>query len=130
MNPEKDAISVKIGIFSGRPNPEFSVKGKLIQKLVNMLETTLGKESIHPPPLPRLGDFYGFMVNIPENTAKKFDIPNQFKIYHGVITEIKPKKPKYWRDIKRIEQFLLSLAYEEGYGELLVDFGIEKPKEY
>ena len=47
-----------------------------------------------------------------------------------MITEIKPKKPKYWRDTKRIEKFLLALAYEEGYGELLVDFGIERPKEY
>lgn len=130
MEYGKEAISVKIGVFSGRPNPELSLRGEVAAKVVSMLKTTLGRESIHPPPSPRLGYYYGFLVQISKEMAKQLEIPMEFNVYHGVITEVraraKPEEQKHWRDVKQIEKFLLDLAYEQGFGKLLEEFGVEK----
>ena len=126
MKSGKDEITAKIGVFSGRPNPELSLRGEVAEKLASMLKATLGKESIHPPPSPRLGYYYGFLVQISKEMARQLEIPMEFNVYHGVITEVKPKEQNHWRDVERIEKFLVDLAYEQGYGKLLEEFGVEK----
>jgi|LGVF01.1.fsa_nt_gb hypothetical protein len=128
MESNKNRIIIEIGVFSGRRNPELSLSGEVAEKLVSMLKTTIGKKSIRPPPTPRLGHYYGFLVRTPKEMAKQLDLPLEFSVYNGVITEGKPQERKYWRDVAQIEKFLFDQAYEYGYGELLKEFGVEKQK--
>lgn len=129
MESKKDSITPILGVFSGRPNPELSLTGELVEKFASLVKATLGKEAIHPPPSPRLGCYYGFLVQIPKELAKRLELPTQFKVYHGVITEGEGREKKHWRDTAQVERFLINEANKQGHGELLEDFGVEKPKE-
>lgn len=126
MEENGDAIVVKIGVFSGRPNPEMSLTDDTAEKLADLVRATLGEESIHPPPPPRLGKFYGFLVQLPEQKSRALGLPAQVNVFSGVVTEMTAGKQKHWRDIREIGRFLLHLAYERGFGELLEQVGIEK----
>lgn len=126
MEPKKDAIIATIGIFSGRPNPELMLSGKVAEKLANLVKTTLGKESIHPPPPPRLGYYYGFLVQTSKELAKRLELPVEFNVYHGVITERYGQEQKHWRDVANVERFLIDQAYEQGHGDLLEKVGADK----
>ena len=126
MEPKKDAIIAKIGIFSGRPNPELMLSGKVAEALANLVKMTIGKESIHPPPPPRLGFYYGFRVKTSKEMAKRLKLPLTFNVYHGVVSERYGKEQKHWRDVANVERFLINHAYEQGHGDLLEKVGVEK----
>jgi hypothetical protein len=126
MESKQDAITVIIGVFSGRPNPELSLTGKVVKELANLVETTLGKEPIHPPPPTGLGYYYGFVLQSPKELAERFGFPVEFRVYHGVLTERAGREQKHWRDVAKVEQFLIDLAYEEGYGDVLEHVGVDK----
>lgn len=126
MGSKQDAIRVIVGVFSGRPNPELSLPGDVAEELANLVKETLGKEPIHPPPPPKLGYYYGFVLQSPKESAERLGIPAEFRVYHGVLTEREGRKQKHWRDVAQIERFLIDLAYEQGYGDLLEHVGVGK----
>jgi hypothetical protein len=128
MRKEKDAITVTIGIYSGRPNPELSLTGEAGEELAKLLKTAVGQEPIHPPPAARLGHYYGFRVQLAEDLASRFDLPTEFSIYHGVVTEQRGRAQSHWRDVAKVEEFLIGKAYEEGHGDLLKKAGAERPR--
>ncbi len=128
MEPKKDAITATIGIFSGRPNPEVLLTGGLAEEFASLVKTTIGKEPIHPPPPPKLGIYYGFFVQIPGELAKRLALPAEFNMYHGVLTEGKGREQNHWRDVAKVERFLIEQSLKQGHGELLEKVGVEKPK--
>jgi len=126
MATEKDGISVVVGLFSGRPNPEVTLTGKTADDLIDHAKKGIGKEPANPPPAPRLGEFYGFYIKVPAERAKASDLPTQFSVYKGVVTEQVGRENKYWRDVGNIEQFLVQRAYDQGHGDLLKLVGLER----
>ena len=126
MESDRDAITGIIGIFSGHRNPELSLTGETVKEFADLMHKTVGKEPIHPPPPARLGYYYGFFIHAPKELAKRFDLPSDFSLYHGVITERKGREKKHWRDVAGVEQFLINQAREQGYGELLEKGGVSK----
>lgn len=128
MESKKDAITARIGVFSGRPNPELSLTGEVLEELASLVKRTIGREPIHPPPPPRLGYYYGFLIQTPNELAKRLELPAEFSVYHGVIAEGKGREKRHWRDVAKVERFLIYQAYEQGLGEFLEKVGVEKPE--
>lgn len=128
MESGKDVIKAIIGVFSGRPNPELLVTGKAAEEFVGLAKKTIGVEPIHPPPPPKLWHYYGFIIRISGEMAKNLQLPAEFSVFQGVITEGKPKEKMYWRDVANVERFLIDQAYEQGYGNLLEEFGVSKSR--
>ena len=126
MESRKDAITGIIGIFSGHHNPELSLVGEAVKEFADLIKTTIGKEPIHPPPPARLGYYYGFLIHVPKELMKRFELPTELSVYHGVITERKDREQKHWRDVAKVEQFLINQAYKQGYGDLLDKVGVTK----
>jgi hypothetical protein len=126
MKPPEKAISVSVGLFSGRPNPEIVITGEAASTLAERLRSSIGKESTHPPPPPRLGFFYGFYLQVPAKLAKELEVPENFSVYSGVITEQGQREQRYWRDTGGVELFLMETAFQQGHGELLEKAGAQR----
>jgi hypothetical protein len=128
MEAKTAAITVIIGVFSGRPNPELMFTGEVAEEFANLVKATIGKEPIHPPPPPRLGYYYGFRVRIPSELVKRLELPAEFNVYQGVLTEGQGREQRHWRDVAKVERFLIDQAYKQGHGALLEKVGVEKPQ--
>lgn len=126
MESKPDAFNIVIGIFSGRPNPEMSLDAEVAEKFTDLVCSALGEERFHAPSSPGLGNYYGFFVRAPERLAKRYSVPTEFRIFHGVITEERGKAQFHWRDVANIERFLIEMAFEKGFGELLEHVGVRK----
>jgi hypothetical protein len=129
MEANRDAIIATLGVFSGRPNPEVSLVGEVAEEFVNLVKQTIGREPIHPPPPPKLWHYNGFLVQTPNELASRLELPARFSVHHGVLTEGRGREKKHWRDVANIERFLINQAYEQGHGDLLEEFGVDKAVE-
>ena len=128
MVPNDKDITASIGIFSGRENPRLLLDEKLSEQFAERIKSTVGKETIHAPPPPRLGFFYGFHVHVPAEQAKRLELSQEYNVYHGVITVIGSSKQDNWRDTADVEQFLLEQAMKQGHGDLLEKVGVAQQK--
>ena len=128
MEGNKDVILVKIGLFSGRPNPEMKLTDDMASQFADLVKSTVGKEPIHPPPPPKLGEFYGFFVQVPDQKVKELGLPAQASIFSGVLTDMTQQKQAHWRDVAGIERFLTRLDYEQDFGDLLRKVDVPEPK--
>jgi hypothetical protein len=128
MQVTQDAIAVRIGLFSGRPNPEMTLSGDDAARFAELVQSTVGGEPIHPPPAPRLGQFYGFLVLAPAPLARTLGLPPQMSIFAGVLTEMRDRSQVHWRDVGGVERFLVRLAYEQGFGDELRRAGVAEQR--
>ena len=128
MEPSTDAITVTIGIFSGRPNPQLTLSGPSAQEFANLVNATLGKDPIHPPPQPKLGFYYGFSVQTPRELATRLALPTDLYVYYGVVTQGTGREQRHWRDVANVERFLIQQAHQQGHGELLDKVSAPKPR--
>jgi len=127
MEDSKEMAKVTLGIFSGLPNPEMILTEENIIKYAEMVKSTVGKEDVYGPTPTKLGEFYGFMVIVSDDKAKELGIPKLANIIKGVFADMTiHNEPKYWRDLSRIEQFLIGLAYENGFADLLKKVGVKR----
>ncbi len=120
-------IVVTLGVFSGRPNPVLNLDREDAEKLAEMVHGIIGKEAIHPPPHPKLGEFYGFSLKVPGELSKQFMLPKKMGIYSGVLTEGQGGEQRHWRDPGKIENFLTGYAFKKGLGKFLEPMGIKNP---
>ena len=127
MESENKAMIVRIGVFSGRPNPEISLEGEPGRQLARILSESKGKEPIHPLPPAKLGEFYGYLVYTPPELAKELSVPSEFTVYRGVVTEGGAREQKCWRDLSGIEGFLYDQAVKQGHEDLLKAFNVNRP---
>lgn len=123
----EDEVIVTLGVFSGRPNPALNLDRDDAEKLAVMLHSVIGKETMHPPPHPKLGEFYGFFLKVPGELSEQLVLPRKMRVFSGVLTEEQDGEQKHWRDAKRIEEFLTVYAYEKGLGEFLELVGVKSP---
>lgn len=125
MATEDKGIKARVGVFSGRENPEITLGGDEQRRFAEMVHATLEKEPIHPLGPPKLGTFYGFLVNVPPELADELSLPQVLEVRGGVVTVLARKKTKHWRDIAGLEDFMISLAFQQGHGEILGILGIK-----
>jgi|ERR1041385_2914811 hypothetical protein len=128
MEPREDAITVSVGLFSGRPNPEIVMAGQQAAQIAERVRVSVGKEPASPPPPPRLGSFYGFYLQAAPQLAKQLGVPENFSVYSGVITERTKREQRHWRDTAGLESFLMAAARDEGHGELLERAGAQRSR--
>jgi len=105
-----DAITATIGVFSGRPNPEISLTGEAAERLAHSAKRAIGQQSAPPPPAPRLGFYHGFIVRSPRKLAQRLGLPEEFRVYQGVLTEKVGREPKHWRDAADVERLQVAKA--------------------
>lgn len=122
---EQETIVVRVGLFSGLPDPEMKLDEEKARRFAELVVAAVGKEPANPPPPPKLGEFHGFLAIVSERRAKDFGLTGNVTVFRGVITEIGLRKPRYWRDVEGAEAFLMRLAFHD-YGELLRKVGIEE----
>jgi hypothetical protein len=124
---KQDAITATLGVYSGRRNPALSLIGDTADEFANLVRLTIGKEPIHPPPPARLSGYFGFLVQTPRELAERLSIPLVLMIFQGVLTEGEGRQKKHWRDVMRVEPFLIGEAYRQGHGEALDKSGVQRP---
>lgn len=129
MANEDEQITVKIGVFSGRENPDFPLDAAAQDEFANRMRSTIGTKPANPPAPPRLGQFYGFLVMVPAASARELDLPEAIEIRSGVVSPASPRTDNaHWQDAAGLEQFLIEQAVAAGHGEILQEYGIEAPK--
>jgi hypothetical protein len=121
-----DSIKATLGIFSGRPNPVLELAGSSADQLAGLVKSTIGAEPIHPPPAPKLGEFYGFQVRVAADQATRLGLPADFTVYRSVLSEGAGRDQRHWRDVGKVEQFLIERAFEQGLGDFLELVGIKR----
>ena len=100
-------IEIELDIFSGRPNPTWTLSGEAAERLWSLLK---GLEPAPPEEPPDLG-YRGFLLLAPPQTVRA---------YSGVLAlAMRSEEPAYYRDTGGIEDTLLGQARELGYGEVI-----------
>jgi hypothetical protein len=125
MTNEDKVIKARIGVFSGRENPEITLGGEAQIRFAEMVQASIGKEPAHPPGPPKLGTFYGFLVSVPPELADELSLPQVLEVRSGVVSVLTREESKHWRDIAGLEDFLIDLAFEQGHGKILGMLGIK-----
>lgn len=122
---QNEGITVRVGIFSGRPNPEMTLVDDTADTAANMLREAIGSQPTHPQPRPKLGSFHGFQLTIAPRLAREYGLPAHASVYEGVIAEPESKSDAGWRDVAGLERFLLQHAVRSDYGDLLERVGVD-----
>lgn len=117
---DPDATSVRLLIFSGQPDPEWTLEGPLEQRVDSMLRDVVGaRETVSPPKPGGLG-YRGF--RLVSGRALR-DLAPAFVVFRDVVRPSGGREGAY-RDTVGIENLLLQSAAEHGYGEVLRELGV------
>lgn len=127
MADEQEMITARVGVYSGRENPIIRLGETAQARLLELLQTTVGKDATEPPHLPKLGQFYGFLLSVPPAIAREHDLPPNIEVRGGVVTLMAPRQTQHWRDVAGIEAFLLGVSFDQGHGEVLEKLGVAPP---
>ena len=144
MTPEaKGEVRVVLDIFSGRPNPDWTLSGTEIEELRHLLRASRARLSNAGPGQGRLG-YSGFAII---NRAGAAGIPDRVHVRDGVLTlttlpkragkepsshggkDPAPPAPltEYYADDARLEAWLLDQAARRGWGDLIAEGGGPRP---
>jgi hypothetical protein len=104
-------IEIQLDIFSGRPNPTWTMAGEAAEHLWSRLRDL---EPAPPKEPPDLG-YRGFLLSAPDQTVRVFDGVLAFLARRGEQTP-------YYRDTGGVEETLREHARELGYGEVIDAF--------
>ncbi|MGH9966413.1 MAG: hypothetical protein ACREBG_01070 [Pyrinomonadaceae bacterium] len=119
MESQEPPLIVRLLIFSGRPDPEWTLADEAKEQLLAKAREALGREESNPPPPAGLG-YRGFLVRPSRSTAVQLP---EFKVFRGVLTVGAGPRAAHRRDVGGVEEFLLAQARERGFGEALEVFG-------
>jgi hypothetical protein len=115
MQAQDTAATVRLLIFSGRPDPEWELTAEQAGPLFERVQRSVSGNEIHPPPPGGLG-YRGFLV---QTRARESNIPAEMVIYRGVVTVAPGAREVHWQDTGRSEDWLLDWAREHDYREIL-----------
>jgi hypothetical protein len=119
MESQEPPLIVRLLIFSGRPDPEWTLEDDAKDQLLAKAREAWGREEINPPPPGRLG-YRGFLVR--PSRASAMQLP-EFKVFRGVLTVGAGPRAAHRQDVAGVEELLLAQARERGFGEALEVFG-------
>ena len=110
---ESMKMNIELDVFSGRPNPSWVLENEDAENVSKMLQNL----PISPKknPIGELG-YRGFIVTSNEKQS--------FRIYEAVVfKETEPKE--IFLDENNVEQLLIKMANEKGYGGILESLGVK-----
>jgi hypothetical protein len=116
MSPEEQRIEVELNIFSGRPNPKWSLSEVEVAALASKVATEAGFE-VESSAAPQLG-YRGIAII---NSGRAPGLPDVIHAFGGVLTIVDGGETSYRADVNELEQWLLSQARERGFGEVIDD---------
>lgn len=119
MEPQESSVIVRLLIFSGRPDPEWTLEGEARDQLLARVREARGKEETNAPPVGGLG-YRGFLITPTRPAA--LDLP-ELRVFRGVLSVGAGPKAPNWRDVTGVEDLLLNQAREKGFGDALEVFG-------
>jgi hypothetical protein len=115
-----DRVTVRLLIFSGRPDPEWTIDPQEWTTLFTEARRTGEQERLQAPPPGGLG-YRGFQIYRHQAQARLAD---SVTVYQGVVSERTGTQTFHWRDRSSLEQRLLDQARRQGYGNLLDAVGV------
>jgi len=113
-------VTVRLLIYSGRPDPSWSLDETAITDLRRRLQQTIGGERA-PQPGPEGLGYRGLLV---ENSARVAGLPAAFTVFRGVLSEPSRERGNHWQDRGGVESWLLAEARARGHGEALDALGV------
>lgn len=122
---EDSAGTIRLFIYSGRPDPEWKLEATDLKGLQELLREVAGGESTHPPPPGGLG-YRGFLVR---GVSTADEGSSDFEVFRSVVTERRGTRVKHWRDTHGLERWLLDQARQQGHGKVLDDEGLSSEAE-
>jgi hypothetical protein len=120
LNQSSNSIVVRLLIFSGRPDPEWTISTEEWTALLTQARRNSDRARVQAAPTGGLG-YRGFEVYSPTARA---DLPRVVAINRGVVTERSETQALSWQDVSSLEQQLLDQARQQGYGNLLDSLGL------
>ena len=121
MNTQERTVNVRLLVFSGRPDPEWTLPAEMMDALAGRLKQAVGAQEAPAPAAPALG-YRGFLVRTGGAVA---GLPEEFTVYRNVVTVPQGReKAQHWVDTSGIEDLLLREARRE-HGTLLDQLGVK-----
>lgn len=109
-------VAVELLAFSGRENPHWELTDTEVDELIRRVsDLTPGA----PPPEPPGLGYGGFLITTSGNTA---ELPEMMRVYRGI--RIGPAGSSNARQDRGLERWLLDIARQRGYGDLLDALGL------
>ena len=115
MKSNELKIEVMLDIFSGRPNPKWTLSSKQVDEL----KAKLDKLPMAKPVMPLGLGYRGVVVT---NLSKEQSIPEQIKVYNSILAVVETGGTSYYKDINNIEEWFLGQAYKLGYEDVIKKF--------
>jgi hypothetical protein len=104
---------VTLEVFSGRPNPSWSLSADEEQELTRRLQGL-------PPSgaSSAAGDlgYRGFRI---VNNSRRAQLPSEVVVTQGVVTVRDDRGSRHYTDVNGIESWLVEQARQRGYGALV-----------
>jgi hypothetical protein len=109
------ALTVRLLIFSGRPDPEWELDAADMKELLEGVQAIAAGEEANAPPIGGLG-YRGFLLQGPAMSELRSEAVTVFR---GVVTLLRGQKGTHRRDTGELERILLRQARDRGYGDAL-----------
>jgi hypothetical protein len=107
-------ITVRLRIFSGRPDPEWTLDPGAVDEFARRVGEALGGARVNTPPEGGLG-YRGFEIR----GGRTLGLPNELTVFRGVVSDRSEKAGAHWIDSASLEQLLLDDARGRGLAQLL-----------
>jgi hypothetical protein len=108
-------VEVMLDIFSGRPNPRWTLSDEQVNDLQARLRALPESTPVIPPGL----GYRGFIVTNPANDPR---LPGRIGAFASVITSTNAQATSYYQDANNIEGWLIDQARERGFGDVIDRF--------
>jgi hypothetical protein len=107
-------IRVRLRIFSGRPDPEWTLEPNAVEEVARRARAALGTQRVPAPPEENLG-YRGFEIR----GGRTVGLPDDLVVFGGVISDRTEKTSAHWIDSAELEVLLLEEAQRRGFADLL-----------
>jgi hypothetical protein len=108
---------VELDIFSGRPNPHWTISADQIAPLLPEFDAPQLATSGEPPGL----GYRGFLLT---DVSAEIGTPTVYRVYEGTVSIGEGDEQTTVADAKGLEQLLLEDARQRGYRDLLMDISV------
>ncbi len=112
MSTDDYGIFVCFDIYSGKTDPYWKLTDEQIEELKVRLENLSETKMV----IPEQYVHHGFIIY---NKDKIQKMPQRIEIFRNVVSYNKGHKVLYFEDLNNIEEWLFSLAVEQGFGEVV-----------
>jgi len=116
----RGALTVRLQIYSGRPDPEWTLEPDVADEVARRLRQAVSAEPVHAPPEGGLG-YRGFRIT----GGDALGLPSELAVFRGVVSEVAGKQTRHWLDATGFERFLIEDARKRGFAEVLDALGVK-----